>query len=236
LSPYWQDSLVPGGWSVAVESLFYFSFPLLTQNIDSIKQCLIWLTVSIYFSNLLVVFLEHSILLSKINKDILSGYLYGFYPAQFHVFIFGFLLFLIEDLNFILKIKYLILVSISILPLILVDFFWLDLTQLNNFYVSWFIVLCISISKNFLMQKNYLFSLIQEIGKISFGIYLFHFMILFYLNKNSTFDKIIANYQVGLFLVVFVSSSLISIFFYKLLEKPFIRFGADLIYKFENIK
>ena len=115
------------------------------------------------------------------------------------------------------------------------DFYWFDLTQFNNFYVSWIIVPFISITKNFLMQKNYLFSLIQAIGKISFGIYLFHFMILFYLHKNSTFDEIIDNYQLGLFFLVFTFSSLISIFFYKLLEKPFIRFGADLIYKFENI-
>jgi peptidoglycan/LPS O-acetylase OafA/YrhL len=53
LNPDWQDSLVPGGWSVAIESIFYMLCPFFFLKITNLKKAFIWFLVSIYIGSLL---------------------------------------------------------------------------------------------------------------------------------------------------------------------------------------
>jgi len=58
LNPNWQDSLVPGGWSVAVESIFYIFCPLFFRYITSLNKSIIFLTISIYIGSIITYLLN----------------------------------------------------------------------------------------------------------------------------------------------------------------------------------
>ncbi len=95
LSPYWQDSIVPGGWSVGVEYLFYFICPLIFYYVKS-KTRAIWLY---FFSlalslSLSLILLEHPLIPFNITW---KGYLYGFFLGQFHIFGLGILVYFLTQ-------------------------------------------------------------------------------------------------------------------------------------------
>ena len=59
LNPNWQDSLVPGGWSVAVESIFYMLCPFFFLKITTLKKASICFIVSLYIGSLLTYLLTY---------------------------------------------------------------------------------------------------------------------------------------------------------------------------------
>jgi peptidoglycan/LPS O-acetylase OafA/YrhL len=92
-NPYWITSLVPGGWSVAVEMMFYLIFPFLLSRLKNVNQA-----IKIFIGSL-IIRLVLQYLLSKIDptkSDYLWGdYLFLYFPSQFPVFILGIIMYFV---------------------------------------------------------------------------------------------------------------------------------------------
>jgi peptidoglycan/LPS O-acetylase OafA/YrhL len=92
-NPYWINSLVPGGWSVAVEMMFYGIFPFIFSKLKSVNQA-----IKIFIGSL-IIRLVLQYVLSKYDpteSDYLWGsYLFLYFPSQFPVFILGIIMYFI---------------------------------------------------------------------------------------------------------------------------------------------
>ncbi len=90
-SPYWINTLVPGGWSVAIEMPFYLMVPLLYKKMTSLKQA-VWLTgICFILSKFLSFFLKKYPLID--NNELWQAFLYYWLPNQLPMFFFGIILY-----------------------------------------------------------------------------------------------------------------------------------------------
>ena len=228
-SPFWQDSLVPGGWSVGVEFIFYFLCPFLFTRINNLKKAFWAYLFALYIGYICIIILKKFPLIPYQNTY--DGYLYGFFISQANVFMFGFILFY---LNRLIKLKYLLYLLIGLLPLLI--------SYLNGFKsgIENNILITILFGCFFIIiqKPNYSFLqffFIRYLGKLSYSIYLIHFVVLALFEKfhfKYFISNISLNYSIR-FMFVLIISIIISNFSYKYIEQPFIGFGKRIIAKYD---
>lgn len=232
-SPYWENTLVPGGWSVAVEVLFYLICPFLFRMITSEKKAITYYFITLIIGQILIFYFQKNQLIE--DKVIWDGYLYYYFPTQMPVFFLGFLVYFLVNKS--LK-DWLTFLGMSIFSLVLFYvvqiIFKVKFDMLNNMLAG--IALSVFV---LLLSKNKLPILVNPIlsflGKISFSLYLIHFAVIDLLVKykiEHLFVNPSLNY-VYRFTVVLTVSSAISFMFYKVIELPFQKIGKQIIKKLE---
>jgi peptidoglycan/LPS O-acetylase OafA/YrhL len=94
-SPYWINSLVPGGWSIAVEMTFYLLCPLLFRYVKSINQAIAFLVASVFLSE----FWSSQLLAPAWipENELWGSYLYLAIPTQLQVFALGIVMFFLIE-------------------------------------------------------------------------------------------------------------------------------------------
>lgn len=90
-NPYWINSLVPGGWSIATEMLFYCIVPFLFSKIKTLNQAVALFVVSTVVCICLQKILLETHLIPE--RSLLQNYLYFFLPGQLPVFVCGIILY-----------------------------------------------------------------------------------------------------------------------------------------------
>lgn len=100
--PYTFNSIVPGGWSIAVEMTFYLVFPLLFYFVNSLKRAVLAVLASFIYIKFMVhrgwpfdsvfPFLERHVYAGIPDHD-LNFFMGLWFPAQLPVFLVGFLAF-----------------------------------------------------------------------------------------------------------------------------------------------
>jgi peptidoglycan/LPS O-acetylase OafA/YrhL len=229
LNPNWQDSLVPGGWSVAVESIFYILCPFFFLKITSLKKSFLWFLGSLYIGGLITYLLSNLPMIPLAWKR--DGWLYGYFPNQANVFLAGFILYYLQFESNLKKIIVLILGLLLIIPNFLI-YRLLKFEAHNeiNILASYFFILLFFLVKN----KRFEFlkpNFIQVIGKFSYSIYIIHFIVLHFLSTYNL-DVIFLNSTINfiyIFLITLFISTLISSITYKYVEHKFISFGKYII-------
>lgn len=94
LNPDWIETLVPGGWTVAVEMMFYLILPFLFTRIKTLKQSIQLFFVTTMFTLFLKVLISITPSLSYGNLDGNDSiYFYHWLPNQLPIFSLGFILF-----------------------------------------------------------------------------------------------------------------------------------------------
>ena len=92
-NPYWINSLVPGGWTIAVEMTFYAILPFLFSKIKNINQAFNFFVISLFVNYTL------SFLLTKISivssERLWNEYLFFYFPSQLSIFALGIVMFFI---------------------------------------------------------------------------------------------------------------------------------------------
>ncbi len=233
-NPYYITSLVPGGWSIAVEMTFYAVLPFLFARIKNINQAFNFFLISITVRAVLEYFLSKHILIS--SASLWTEYLDFYFPSQLPIFALGILMyFIIENKeNGIIKLpgKSLLLFGC----LIIIQFGTSINFILANHILFGFSFLLIGIALSRYKPILLVNPIINYIGKISFSMYLVHFAVLHwlvYFNFINYFNDEIVNYLIRFYLVIFLSVLISSITYYWI-EKPFQKIGSKLISRLEE--
>lgn len=235
----WQpqtiNSVVPGGWSIAVEAMFYVTLPLLFAKIKSIK-------VSLFF-------LSGALLLAQLLNMAVTHYLEGYYPAeqdylvamftsfwffaQLPIFALGMLTYHLfnryRECKTILAGRVLLTAALVSLMILLSEPGYAN-ALVENF--SYGIVFCMLLMSLYFYPSCVLVNPITIwLGKISFSIYLVHFAVVRFFNHflyQSEFFAGDVGWLCG-FLMVLLVSVPIAYLTYRLIEVPGIEYGRKLI-------
>jgi peptidoglycan/LPS O-acetylase OafA/YrhL len=228
-NPYFINSLVPGGWSVGIEMMFYLFVPLLFLKVKNITQAV---NLFIIVSILRFILLRFLFFLTPItDRILLETYLYLFLPNQLPVFTLGIVLyFIIVEKQTIFDISYKSILLIS-------SFILLNLSTGRNvifheitLFGIGFMLLAIGLSKG--KSKLLINPLLIHIGKISYSMYLVHFAVLHFIKKLSAIypiENVYANFTVR-YLSVIILTAAISTITYNFIEIPFQKIGKNLIF------
>ncbi len=232
-SPLWINSLVPGGWSIAVEMLFYAIFPFLVIRIRKCNDAFVFLNFTLIFKLIAQEFLNQFQLIP--SHAIWREFLFYYLPCQLPIFALGIVMFfLIEDIkNISLVHNKTILILLILMVLQMGSKF--DFLYLNHLIFGiLFLIFGILLSKGkwgFISN-----SITRYIGKVSFSIYIFHFIVISWLTKFHLIDfcdNYLMNFSIRFSLILSVSV-LISSMSYNLIEIPFQTIAKKIISKMDS--
>ncbi len=231
-NPYWINSLVPGGWSIAVEMTFYLMLPFLFSKIKKLSHAFNFFILSQLTNYLLSIVLIQFPLIS--DNQLWKDYLFLYFSSQLPVFALGIILYFIVIENE--SIKTISAKSIFTAGLILISAVCKgdQLIIPGHIFIAigfLFLGYALSFAKWSLITNppmNY-------IGKISFSMYLVHFAVLYWLTRLGLIDywaNGLLNYLTRL-LIVLAFTVFISSILYRLIEIPFQNLGKKIIAKWE---
>jgi peptidoglycan/LPS O-acetylase OafA/YrhL len=100
------ESVIPGGWSIAVEMTFYIIFPALFVWINSVKKAAVWVLLSFVFMVLMVhrglpYLVVHCY--RGLDPDRVNFFVRYWFPSQFPVFLIGFLAYQLLRQGFVIR-------------------------------------------------------------------------------------------------------------------------------------
>ena len=221
-NPCYINSIVVGGWSIAVEMTFYLLVPVFYRLCSNVSKSVIWFTWIYAASRALTLWMAHWHL--GYSDQVWSEFTFFCLPHQLPVFFLGFILF-----HLVIRKD----TAISKVALV---------------HAAIFLIFCYSFSKDWFMEQCALLfplvwivsaapiklwnnRLLQYLGKVSFSLYLVHFAAVMLVNKTefvSLFQSSYAQLAIGFPLVVLFATGM-SILTFNLVEKPGIKLGNRLI-------
>lgn len=232
-SPYWINSVVPGGWSIGVEMTFYALLPLLFFRIKNINQAFLLFIISILINTFLFIIFSKYPLIS-FNRLWLD-YLFLYFPNQLPVFSIGIILYFVifEKVEIKNLSGKLILAFTALIILQLSTGIQYLFPQHILFGFAFFMMAYgLSVYK----LKIIVNTVIIYMGKVSYSMYLVHFAVLYWLKQLDLVDytnNSILNYIIRLAVVLGIST-LISTVTYRFIEVPFQNIGKKIIDKWEK--
>ena len=216
------NGYVPGGWSIAVEFMFYAIAPFLFTRIKSLNA-----SISFVLFSLLISFFVNTFVLGNLTNH--SEFLYFNIISQLPVFSLGILCFwIIKDDKESISKNNMILLAVTI-------FVFCYLTIPYHFLYSLvFAVLAIIQSKNPIKLLSN--KLLAKIGKVSFSMYLVHFAILSMVERVNWIEILPATsatstlgYIIITYLIIFVATFAISNLTYRFIEMPGMNLGKKVV-------
>ena len=229
------NSVVPGGWSIAVEMCFYVFLPSLMFYLNTLKRLVIfiWFSICLYIvqKNLLLVFLAP--LFSIESQHIVYHFVNFNFFSQLPVFGLGLLVYslLKNPGNFNWRTASLIFL---VLFFVLLFLRWFGLIG-NYLFSAYFLALLALFLA--LWPKQFLVNgMAITTGRISFSMYLVHiavleFCTLFGFSAIADGKDIVSLLH---FILVFFLTAVLSYVFYMFVEKPGIDAGRRLIARYEG--
>ena len=230
ISPFWINSLVPGGWSIAVEMMFYLLFPFIFTKVKDLNSAVVFLNCTLLFK----IFAQELLLYFDLVSTGILGreFLFYYLTAQLPIFALGFILyFLIDNFSNFKKISFLnIVILLLFLPLQVgskFDFLYLNHIIFGLFFVG--LALFMSSEKGqFISVKP-----LRYFGRISYSMYIIHFIViswLAYFNFVDFCENYFFNYVQRLGAVL-LFSMLLSTITYRYIEIPFQNWAKKIIAK-----
>ncbi len=233
-------SVVPGGWSIAVEMNFYLIVPYLYSHLKNMRSSLLFILGSLImawvFSKLALY--VWTPFYPEDQQYLVKSFKFLWFFTQLPAFGVGIVLYHLIKRHQGLKYRRLGLVLLAGAFLLFAALVTMrpSGTLLPKHFLFSVDFGIFALSLYFYPSKILVNRIIKWIGKLSFSIYLSHFAILelmrvvfpggFILGGNHGF-------VMGFILVLFLSSA-VSAFTYWMIESPGIRFGKHLIQKFEQ--
>ena len=230
-SPKYINSIVPGGWSVGIEMLFYLIAPFLFSKIKNLGQAIFFLNITLTFRFLI----NYGVSSFHLLQDSAGqSYYYFWLPNQLPLFALGIIVYFIisddrlkkEDLlkpatHFIFIWLFSLMTMLSIIQEhIIAGFIWALL-----------IILLSNLNSSLLVNKITLF-----MGKISYSVYLSQYAVILILkdigyvkviNRSSVLFDLV-NFGINYLILAFICTG-ISYLLFIMIERPFQKFGRTLI-------
>jgi len=235
-------SLVPGGWSITVEMTFYLFAPALFRYILDMRRAILFFAVTLFLNVLLSKMIKQYVLgfYSTEYQYLVHNYVFLWFFAQLPVFALGLITYHARDyFASIWHPRLLGLFVISLVPIL-----WLLLLrwQISNsllpihvLYAGTFVLLTIALS---VYPAGLLVNpVMSKIGKISFSLYISHFIILHLCAKSFFPGGFPLRGNTGFlvaWLFVTIISCMVSLVTYRYIERPGIEVGRRLINYFER--
>jgi len=169
LSPIWFNSLVPGGWSIGTEFLFYLSVPFVAKFVLNSRSALIFVVIACAVAHIGVQF--PLFYFSLPAKGTLEGYLYSSYIGQIPVFAIGVFSYHAFRASEPQALRQWVTLAVALLM-----GFALNLVR-PYILVSYVFGILVFVMKEW-QPRLVVNSALQWIGKLSFGLYLTHFIAL----------------------------------------------------------
>ena len=235
---FWPDtisSVVPGGWSVAVEAIFYAMFPFLVPVLlrSSWRTILIVLVVAIVVgaqaSRLFDTFAY--LVLPKSAAEVSRFYFFYWFPRQLPCFILGIMLFKWQaerPLPSPAIAAPLCLLSIALMiaiPFLEGGKYALPLGPQTSYGLVFtlFIFALMSWKSSPLINP-----VVIWIGKVSYSAYFVHFAVLYYLAVPHPSGNATLDFAITCTLATAITVALSSVTYW-LVEQPLIKFGSQVI-------
>ena len=232
------NSIVPGGWSMAVEMTFYLLFPMLCFWITSLSRSLIFLVLALLIG-MVISDWAYQYYLDEVPQRfsyVIKNFSYTYMPsAQICVFTLGFVIFYLFKHEFFdppSKAKGIMFILSGLL--LLVGFlYWLP-PYIPGFFVFSIGFMVMLTGLRFYPIKLLVNPIINTIGKLSYSLYLTHFGVIFIFKIYLTNYFQVLSKDTALvlaFALVVIVSTLISTVSYRLVEQPGINLAKKLINK-----
>lgn len=205
LHGFWPDSInsiVPGGWSIAVEMTFYAIFPLIAIIAGSRARIYLLLAIFIHSVNILLLqgwmktfFTNHY---QTSSTTIINDFLDLNFFNQLPIFLLGCYIYHVKDK------------SLPFADLIII-FAWLAFAAILKYqfqYSGFGFLLVFSVIGSLTytcIKRDISFTVLQEIGKYSYSIYLLHFLVIDSLSILIPDSKDIKYLILGMVATTFVS-------------------------------
>lgn len=238
-------SVVPGGWTIAVEMSFYLILPFLFPYMKSIKSWLFFFIISLVLSGLSLHLLPHLFSYPESQQYLLNSFWFLNIFGQLPVFIMGVFTYLILHKKYDRK-KIIIACGFFIVTFLLAFLYpFFDFPSnavadklfiLAHHFVAGGLFSVVAILLANWPTRALVNKITITLGKLSFSMYLTHFAILAYFSKlglDDLFPKSNVASLLYYFCIVFVVA-VVSLFFYIYVEKPGIALGKRLIEKHEH--
>lgn len=222
LIPAANNNVVPGGWSIGTEVLFYLIFPALYWWLDSLgRVLLVW---SLYMAMLLMLATFGFLYVSN------NSFAYFNILVQFPVFLSGFLFYRLRH-----NVWHRLLVPVILLSLLgfLVSWYYWRLQPVRFLLLPALSGLLFCFVGLYLARLSNIPRLISEIGRRSYSMYIFHFVAAWHLVPllDARYSgalggglSLLMNFVVATLLTFWVSG-----YSYKYLEKYFVARGNRFI-------
>lgn len=228
LIPEHTNNYVPGGWSVSVEFLFYFTLPFICQKIKSFNSALVLFLLTLLFAVIIDPFV-------KAHTHYPDFHEYNFF-IQLPVFPLGIMAYFYLNRNQ-HEIKPFAWGFTAILILV---FCYVSVPKNIMFSLVFVLLLIIQNKYRFRAFSN---KLLASIGKVSFSMYLVHFAVMYLFNRFhfshvigvSGFETCLLNF-ILMYIIVAVLTYIISSITYRIIELPGQNLGRKIIKKIEPTK
>jgi len=231
------NAIAPLGWSIAIEMTFYPLIPLLYQKVKDAAGAIVFIVASLVLQVVLVA-LYKPILLQYATGYIVQAYFYLWFFAQLPVFGLGILAYLLlrnqPSKNKALGGAFTFL-SLFMVGAFLQTSTYMDSIPIHFFYgISFF---ALTLGLYFHPLKIFVNPLTQWFGKISYSLYLAHYIFLPYLRNWIDLGPLGKTLQFVLYtILLLIISTVVSYATYRLVELPGMNLGKKLIRKLESRK
>jgi peptidoglycan/LPS O-acetylase OafA/YrhL len=235
------DSVVPGGWSIAVEFNFYLLLPFLFKILKNKERAILFFI----FASVINVFISGwmsnywSTQYPPEQKYLVWGMSYYGFFNQLPVFAIGITLFHIFKEDHFNKKGSTSIVLILLSALIMLAFMNYNIDSAYISRITVYTVAFALLTWALANKKNFIFvnPLTILTGKVSYSMYFIHFVVIDYLLRFSFFHKL-ANYKgTGSFIAIILVYSItlcIALVTYRIIEKNGIKLGGFIIKKIEK--
>jgi len=193
LSPYWINSIIEVGWFVGDLVIFYMLFPLLKKIIKDMKTSLFCFIVCVILSSLVLVLYR-----TQWNQDLNKVEIFfttQFFIHQLPCFLLGIVIFYLDrytDEDVIRQRRVLISYALILIALLFIFYIFnlnkriLTSSLIAGMISSWIVLFSKSIRNVF---DNKIFTPFVYLGKHSYSIYLFHYLVICWVDKGFSLNN-----------------------------------------------
>jgi peptidoglycan/LPS O-acetylase OafA/YrhL len=228
-NPEWINSIVPGGWSIGIEFIFYACMPFIFSRVSNLRKAFNFFLFALVFRILVINLL--SSFHPFVNDVFWNEFLYFSFPSQFPVFALGVVLYYVvirgQGFRDISPVALLSLAGLSVGELLIGG----GRLMPNHIMVSMsFVVAVIALSRRpvrFLVNP-----VITYVGQLSYSMYIVHFAVL-HMMAMMGLDRIVRDggilNHMARFIMLLSLTVMVSIPIYRTLELPFMKLGQRFI-------